>query len=261
MVRWVVQQVSTAWRRACLPCLPLLLMSIACAAAPMAPYRIVAGELPPFSTQNGANGPGALVEITQELARRLGSPPPVEIYPWQRALMMARNLHRVAIVPLTRTPEREPQYRWLAHLYAQRFVFVARHGTVNVNDLDELRKRRIAVLRGSPHLALLMAEKFSHVIECASASECTRMIMTGVADASYGSEAVRRSSATLGGSKEADFDYSAPYRSGEIWLAGSLDFTDAEVARWRAAMAAMHADGSAARILRKYGLDPELDKH
>jgi len=257
MLRWFAQKVSMALRPACLPCLPLLLLSIACAAAPMAPYRIVAGELPPFSNENGAKGPGALVEITQELARRLGSPPTVEIYPWQRALMMAQNLHRIAVLPLTRTPEREPHYRWLTHLYAQRFVFVARRGVVDVNDLDELKKHRIAVLRGSPHLEALKTENFSHLIECASASECTRMIKTGLADASYGSDAVRRSSAVLGGAKESDFDYSAPFRFGDIWLAGSLDFSEEEAGRWRAAMASMRADGSAARILRKYGLDPE----
>lgn len=248
MVRWLAHKVVAA---------TLLLLSFACAAAPMAPFRLVAGELPPFAFENAAKKPGALVEIAQELARRVGSPPTVEIYPWQRALMMARNLHRVAIVPLTRTPEREPQYRWLAHLYAQRFVFVARHGTVDVNNLEELKKRRIAILRGSPHLETLKAENFSHLIECASASECTRMLKTGLADATYGSEAVRRSTAVMGGAREADFDYSAPLRSGDIWLAGSLDFSEEEAARWRAAMASMHADGSAARILRKYGLDPD----
>ena len=257
MVRWLVQKVSAALRPICLPCLPLLLVSIACAAAPMAPFQLVAGELPPFADDNDARRPGALVEITQELARRIGSPPTVKIYPWQRALMMARNLHRIAIVPLTRTPERESQYRWLAHLYAQRFVFVARHGVVDVNNLDELKKHRIAILRGSPHLDALKAEHFSHLIECASANECTRMINTGLADATYGSEAVRRSTAVMAGGKEADFDFSAPLRVGDIWLAGSLDFSEEEAARWRAAMASMRADGSAARILRKYGLDPE----
>lgn len=261
MVRRFAQKVPAALLSTRLSCLPLLLISIACAAAPMAPYRIVAGELPPFSNEKSAKAPGALVEITQELARRLGSPPTVEIYPWQRALMMAQNLHRIAVLPLTRTPEREPHYRWLAHLYAQRFVFVARRGVVDVNDLDELKKHRIAVLRGSPHLDALKAENFVHLIECASASECTRMIKTGLADATYGSDAVRRSSAVLGGARESDFDYSAPMRAGEIWLAGSLDFSEEEAARWQAAMASMHADGSAARILHKYGLDPELDKH
>ena len=257
MVRWLAQKVSAALRPICLPCLSLLLVSIASAAAPMAPFQLVAGELPPFADDNDARRPGALVEITQELARRIGSPPTVKIYPWQRALMMARNLHRIAIVPLTRTPERESQYRWLAHLYAQRFVFVARHGVVDVNNLEELKKHRIAILRGSPHLDALKAEHFSHLIECASANECTRMINTGLADATYGSEAVRRSTAVMAGGKEADFDFSAPLRVGDIWLAGSLDFSEEEAARWRAAMASMRADGSAARILRKYGLDPE----
>ncbi|WP_295990179.1 ABC transporter substrate-binding protein [Rugamonas sp.] len=269
MVLSMVRQVPARLRRAAplffSRTLPLalslsLLWCGACHAAPLQPYRLVAGELPPFATESDPRGQGALVEIVQELARRLGTPPKVEFYPWQRALMMTANLHHIAVLPLTRTPERESQYRWLAHLYMQRFVFVARHGSVNVNDLDELRKRRVAVLRGSLHLEALTEQKFQHLIECATASECMRMVATGLADASYGSEAVRRSALNLGHGKEADFDYSLPFRAGEIWLAGSLDFSDAEAASWRGAMAAMRADGSAARILRKYGLDPDLDK-
>ncbi|MES2300042.1 MAG: transporter substrate-binding domain-containing protein [Pseudomonadota bacterium] len=220
-------------------------------------YRLVAGELPPFSTQQGPDSPGVLVEVAQELSRRVGAAPSVEFFPWQRALMMTTNTARIAVLPLTRTPEREADYRWLAKLYWQNFVFISRHGTVDLNNTAALKNRKIVVLRGSPHLKALLDAGFKSVGECSTVSDCMRMLKTGIVDLTYGGEAIHRGVANLAGASEGDFDYSATFRSGEIWLAGSKDFSDAEAAAWQAAMKAMHADGSYARILRKHGMDPD----
>ena len=235
-------------------CVLLLALPLAGSAASQAPVRLVVGELPPFAMENGEFAPGSLVEITQELAKRLGLATPVEFFPWQRALKMTEGMSRVVVLPLTRTPEREPRYRWLTRLYRQDFVFVARHGTLDLRNIQALKSRRIAVLRGSPHKEVLAAEHFTAVFECTTVRECMRMVQTGLADATYGGEVIHRSAANLSGNAVSDFDYSAPFRSGEIWLAGSLDFSDADIAQWQAAIQAMRNDGSCARILRKYGL-------
>jgi hypothetical protein len=43
-------------------------------------------------------------------------------------------------------------------------------------------------------------------------------------------------------------------RTATAWLAGSLDFSDADVERFRQTMSAMQADGATRRILGKHGL-------
>lgn len=53
---------------------------------------------------------------------------------------------------------------------------------------------------------------------------------------------------------ESDFLLSAPVRSTTAWLAGSLDFDEADAARFQRALAATIADGTKQRIVRKYGL-------
>ncbi|GJJ02265.1 ABC transporter substrate-binding protein [Duganella rhizosphaerae] len=222
------------------------------------PLRLVAADLPPYAVAAGGDSPGSLVEIVQELARRVGTPATVEFYPWQRALALTGVLPHTAVLPLTRTPEREPQYRWLVRLRQQNFVFVARHGSIDPRELRDpaglARRRPIAVLRGSPHKQVLQSLNFSAVAECASVRECMRMVTKGVADATYGGEDIHRHAANLDGHREADFDFSPVFRSGDIWLGGSLDFSEDEARKWRAAYEAMRADGSLARIQRKYGL-------
>lgn len=241
------------WRRCCLLAAPLALLPGLLPAAEPSPLRLAVAELPPYAMSQSEAGPGSLVEMTQELLRRLDTPVTVEFYPWQRALTMVKHLPRMLVLPLTRTPEREPQYRWMVRLYRQRFIFVGAHGGVDVHDPQTLARKRLVVLRGSPHKRALVDAGFLEVSECSTVRECMRMVKKGIADATYGGEDIHRYAATLDGNKESEYDFSAMFRSGEVWLAGSMDFSEEDGRRWRAEMEAMRADGTVARILRKYG--------
>lgn len=237
--------------------LPAWLLPAAAPAARAAPadaLRVVAADLPPYAVAQGGASPGLLVEIVQDLARRLGTPVTVEFYPWQRALTMATVLPHIAVLPVTRTPEREALFRWLVRLHQQNFVFVALRGGADVRDLTALRRQRLVVLRGSPHKRVLQELDFIDVAECSTVRECMRMVKKGIADATYGGEDIHRNAAGADGHREAEFDFSPAFRSGDIWLAGSLDFSEEDSRKWRAALEAARADGTLARILRKYGL-------
>jgi len=250
---------ALTWRRSLALAVSLALAlagAPAARAAPPEPLRLVAADLPPYAAAQGGDSPGALVELAQEMARRVGAPATLEFYPWQRALALTGVHARTLVVPLTRTPEREAQYRWLVRLRRQDFVFVGRHGGVDLRDPAALAARPVAVLRGSPHKRLLESLHFGAVAECASVRECMRMVSKGVVDATYGGEDIHRHAARLDGFHEADFDFSPVFRSGDIWLAGSRDIGEDECRAWRAAHEAMRADGTLARMLRKYGLTP-----
>jgi polar amino acid transport system substrate-binding protein len=117
------------------------------------------------------------------------------------------------------------------------------------------KRARLTVLRGAPYKRLLLEAGFTDVSECTTVRECLRMVKKGIADASYGAEDTQRSATHLDGNKETEFDFSPVFQQNEVWLAGSLDFTEEEGRKWRAAMEVLRADGSAARILRKYGIN------
>lgn len=246
---------ALAWAPArwlALACALALCRAPAADAAPE-PLRLLAADLPPYAVAQDADHPGALVELAQEMARRVGAPATLAFYPWQRALALTAVQPRTLVLPLTRTPEREAQFRWLVRLRRQDFVFVGRRG-VDLRDPAALARRPVAVLRGSPHKRLLQSLHFAVVAECASVRECMRMVSTGVVDATYGGEDIHRHAARLDGRHEADFTFSPVFRSGDVWLAGSLDLGQDEGRAWRAAHEAMRADGTLARLLRRYGL-------
>ncbi|TFW17649.1 substrate-binding periplasmic protein [Duganella callida] len=227
----------------------LPLASVAAETAP--PVRLVVGEMPPYSVSGNAAAPGLLVEITQELGHRVGVPLTVDFYPWPRALAMVSLSKRTLTLPLSRTPERENNYRWLLKIYKQKLIFVGLRANRQLSDPALLKQARLVVLRGTPFKRDLTAAGYTNVAECATNKECVRMVRRGIADATYGVEDVYRSAAD---NKQGEFRFSPTFRHDEVWLAGSLDFSDDDARKWKTALDAMRADGNLARIFHKYGI-------
>lgn len=233
----------------------LMAMALVGRAENIAPYQIVSGNLPPFTVESGDASPGALGTLVREMALRLGDAPPIQFYPWTRALTLVESQPRTLILPLTRTPERENSYRWLAKLYRHKFVFIAlRKANINLDAMDTLRDLRVAVLRGSPNVAQLNNRHFSQIVPASSVQDMARMLERGMVDAVYGAEAINLAVLTDSGLPRASLHTSKPVGEGEIWLAGSLDIPESEAALWQNAMQQLTREGVVRRTLARYRL-------
>lgn len=218
-----------------------------------APLRIVTTHLPSL-VMDGEEQPGALRELVDALCRRLDLAPQLAFVPWRRALHLATTDRRTAIFPLTRLPAREAEYRWLAPLYEENYIFLApQRSGFDVQRPRDMTGKRIALLRGAAQSSILAELGFRHLVEASSIDEVHRFLLAGMADAAFGERAIiRRSLSTRG--EEKDFRVSQPVRSTVAWLGGSLDFTEAEAAAYRKAMASLVAEGAQRRIFKRYGL-------
>jgi polar amino acid transport system substrate-binding protein len=223
----------------------------ACAAEPV---RISTSELAPYATERHPGEPGALHEMVAELVRRTGVTSTIEFVPWRRALFLTSSRPRSAVFPLTRSPEREAQYRWLAPLYHENFVFLSLKKNPNFNSASPERNkgRRIGALRGSLMIGYLHQLGYPNVVEAASVEEGMRFLRRGIVDALCNDREILRS--LLGGNIHSDFAVSPTLRAATTWLGGSLDFSDAEAQRFEQAMKGMIEDGTYGRILKKYQL-------
>ena len=219
------------------------------------PLHIVTAHLPPLVMEPGGdNRPGALRELVDTLCRRLDLAPDVEFMPWRRALYVAATTPNTAIFPVTRLPDRERHYRWLAPLYEENYIFMTQKGSdFDVHRPQDMTGRRIALLRGAAQSAILRELGFQTLVEASSIDEVHRFLLAGMADAAFGERAIiHRSLDTRG--EEKNFRLGPPVRSTTAWLAGSRDIGEPEATRWRAAMAELVADGTQKRIFRQYGL-------
>lgn len=224
-------------------------------AGPPARWHLLATELPPFALEKGEEAPGALVELVREMAHDMGQDVSVEYLPWTRAQLLAQNGAHMLILPLTRTPEREHRYRWLVPLYGKHFVFFALgNRSANALSVERLRNERIGVLRSAPEIRQLRKRGFTQVIEIESLEKMARMLKLGMVAALYGDELMNHCSLQKSGLNVADLTVSPPLETGVMWLGGSNDISDAEIASWRDALKHIRNDKTLARILSKYHL-------
>ena len=215
--------------------------------------RIVTSELPPLAMENSTR-PGALLEMVNELCRRLRLKPEVSFVPWKRALYLTNGTRATTIFPLTRLPEREAQFRWLTQLYEEQYTFLAPRGRLfDVRHPQFMKDKRITLLRGSSLISVLREMGYRNIVEARSIEELHRFLVKDMADATFAETSVIRDLVRKHRSED-DFDVGEPVRKTPAWLAGSLDFTDADSALFQHAMKEMTADGTATRILKSYAM-------
>jgi len=233
--------------------------------ASAAELRLLAAELPPYTYQvppasvaeQPGPGRGVIHALVVELARRVGHSGRIEYLPWYRAQEIAQSEPNVGILALTRTPEREPRYRWLLKLLSDDLVLVGMPG-VDVSSLDKVRDRPVGVLERSGAEALLRGQGFARLSpqreEWMNAKGLKdRRIDAWVAPRLMVVHAVREVRGNLD-----VLQFGQIVRPSDLYLATSRDLPDAEAARWQAAFEAMRADGSYERIVRQ-SLAPRVD--
>jgi polar amino acid transport system substrate-binding protein len=226
---------------------------------PAAELRLITAELPPYTFQMPpatvaefpGPGQGLVQEVVVEMARRVGHSGSIEYMPWARAQQIAMTEPNVGILSLTRSPEREDKYRWLAKVVTDDLVLVGGQG-VDASSLDKVHDRPTGVLLRSGAEALLREKGFTRIEPAPEEWLNAKKMKERRIDAwlaprlmvIYAMQEVQGDLATL--------NIGEIVRASDIYLAASKSLPDAEAAKWEAAFAAMQADGTYQRILQKY---------
>ncbi|MEJ6003507.1 substrate-binding periplasmic protein [Paucibacter soli] len=238
-------------RRQLLALLSGLLLAAAAVAGPPNTLRWIAGDLPPFVWQ-GSQGPeGYAYELAQQMSQRLGRNDVVEFYPWARAVRMAEEGEIFGIFPLARTPDREAKFRWLILLAHVRYSFIGRAGEPNLS-LDQLRPARIGVLRGSPIIKNLQAEKFTSITEAKDYRDLLRMLRSDMLTAVYAGAPMLQAAIEQYGYARDEFKTHTSLGEADLYMGSSLRLPDAEAERWLQAYQQLVADGTVARLQQRY---------
>jgi polar amino acid transport system substrate-binding protein len=243
--------------RVLLPFLSLLLLPPA--VAEEEELRLLAAELPPYTFRIPPHrigefvgpGQGIVHEIVVDIARRIGHSGRIEYLPWHRAQDIAMTRDNIGILALTRSPEREPNYRWMVKILTDDLILVGGQG-VDVSGLDKVKDRPIGVLRRSGAEALLEDMGFSRIEPASEEWINARKLKQRYIDAWLAPRLmVIHGYREVGGDPEK-LNIGRIIRASEIYLAASKTLSDAKVARWRAAFDRLKADGGYDKILEKY---------
>ncbi|WP_337076335.1 substrate-binding periplasmic protein [Aeromonas dhakensis] len=232
----------------------LLFCSLLFSALPARAVVVIAAEIPPYVIRSNQGAPsGMVIEVLEEAARRLKEPLTIELMPLARALSQARYRRNVLLVPPVRSPQRDPQFLWIAPLMDEAFVLVSHrqyHPTpLTINALPGLT---VGVMRGSFGQSLL--RPYPQVKQALVAEEihnADKLALGRIQGWAVAWNSARYNQQQAG-LPLADLVRGDTLQRASLYLAASPRFPPAEATRWYQTIAAMRDDGSLARIIKQY---------
>ena len=137
----------------------LLCLLLGAARAHGEPIQAVTYEWPPYNYRENGEITGLSKEVVEAVLARAGLRSSFGIYPWPRAVMMAKTKKNVLIYTLRRIPERESLYKWVGPITppASSYLYrLKRRNDIVIESLDDTRRYVIGVVKGdSMHQHLL----------------------------------------------------------------------------------------------------------
>jgi len=197
------------------------------------------------------------IEVVQEIFKRSNLGLRVKIEPWirsQKKVASADPKEGLVISPLTRTDERENTYDWIVPITTYKLQFVTNDRTVDISNLEGLKKEPICAFRESPAEFKLKALGFTKIRTKVQEQKCFLglkkhaekvMLAHGKVSASKGFK--------LAGGNPKKLIYGRSFAEESLYLAstkGAVSKRDIE--KLRTALDNIKKDGTYAMIRDKY---------
>jgi polar amino acid transport system substrate-binding protein len=194
---------------------------------------------------------GIGTDKVREIMARAGIDYTIELLPWKRAYRTALEQPAACVFSTTRTPEREPLFKWVGPTDEAQWVLMARVGSgIRLRTLEDARPYRIGTYNGDARDMFLRQRGFK-VDPAPNDLINPRKLALGRID--LWAASWRRGSVVAeqhGWDKQV---YRAlTFNRIQVYLACNRGVPDAMVARMNAALGSMGRDGSLRRIEHDY---------
>jgi polar amino acid transport system substrate-binding protein len=217
---------------------------------------ILGNESMPFNGVRDAENNGMSVEILNEITKFGG---PLFKYQlglqWARAQIMLHNSESkvIAIIPFTRTPERESNYMWITELFTYELRFSASKKSNIPSNIKDAKNLRIGIIRGSAHIPLLTSLGFNNIYEVNNGLNNAMMLANNRIDLVIESSWVDNFFWKQAG-YEQDALYIGPTigETKHIYLAGNTDFSSEVAKEINKAMEIIKKNGRLKELLDKW---------
>ena len=223
------------------------------------PLASGAGELllytldaPPLTYVEGIPGHGSVGDVVLAAIAQAGDSVQLRSEPWARAQKRVSEGHHLLIMPLSRTPQRENLFTWIAPIQPMDRAFFTLDRRVESLSDAKARLRYIGVGHGSAQHEILLAEGFApeHIHPLAIGESPARLLALGRIDAWF--NGVPESLSIWRDYSQQPLLMSPVVHSLDLYLACSKECDRALVKRLRLAVEDLQRDGSAQRLQDAY---------
>ena len=211
-------------------------------------------EYPPY---NMSDARGQVVGIATDIVRALleaaGYEHELAVYPWARAIAMARNQLNTCVFSMSRTPEREALYQWIGPLVYNDWTLFARSGTSRPTQMEELLNMRIGSYQGDAIVTWLQTRGYQ--VDVAPSDDVNpRKLLAGRIDFwATGRLIGQHRLQQLG---LAGIEPVLSFNRSEMYLACNRQLPEAQVRLLNTTLAGLDKRGVIKRIYASYGYAP-----
>lgn len=125
------------------------------------PVELYMPEAPPLALNHYAGGHGMVGDVVLAALARIGKLTRIVAEPWPRAQARVAKGKNMLIIPLSRTPEREQLYTWVASIMELERAFFSLDDPVTSFAQARQRYRRVGIGMGTAQVGILQREGFS----------------------------------------------------------------------------------------------------
>jgi len=232
----------------------LVALLIAGAATADEPVKLYMPDAPPLTLHHYEGGHGMAGDVVLAALARIGKLTDIVAEPWPRAQISVSRGRNMLIIPLSRTPEREELYTWIASIMELERAFFSLDEPVASFAEARRRYQRIGVGLGTAQVETLRREGFAEqqIVQIRLGENPARLLelrridawFTGIDEALY----IWHKSAA----RRHELRMSPPLVSTDLYLACSLDCDRQLVTQLRDAIAQLDHDGVSQRLRQAY---------
>ena len=220
------------------------------AAMPAVMLRIATERMPPSSMVVDGVITGRETDKIRELMARTGTAYTLELLPWKRAYVGALTREHACVYSTTRTPAREPLFKWVgATDYAEWQLWGRVDAGLSLKTLEDARKLRIGTAHGDARDEFLRARGFAVEPVNDDMLNAQKLLMRRI---DLWAVSVRNGTKGPRGMTGSEVAPLLSFHRVQVYLACNNSVPDALVERLNAAAADMWRDGTMERIGRKY---------
>lgn len=231
-----------------------MVLGMAAAVAQAQQLTLVTEEYPPYNMSSKGGGvTGISTDIVRELMAATGFEFTMSVLPWARAITMARTQPHTCVFSMSRTPEREPHYKWVGPLVFNDWALFAKKPAPRPASLDAVKKARIGSYEGDAIVDYLQARHYAVDVGINDAVN-PRKLLAGHID--YWATGKLIGQYRLRQQQIDNIEPVLTFNRTEMHLACQKDMADDTIARLNRELAAMQKRGAVDKIYERYGYTP-----
>ncbi|OHX13262.1 substrate-binding periplasmic protein [Chromobacterium sphagni] len=211
-------------------------------------------DYPPFVIRDSPQSPqrGIAVELVQQALSHAGLRGQFVDLPWKRAQLQVMSEEDGCLMPLTRSPRRDGQYRWVGLIDdSSHSLFVSAGSTLQLHSLADLKGLRVVALLGSSMAEWLRLHQVTFS-ELATTEDAYRELSLGVANVWAVHSAVARYLVKKQGTSAVPIREAMRLQDTGIYLACGKRMPDEVAQRLGTALKQLRDEGAVARLMAKY---------